>query len=470
MEDNQTLAFAFEFYHHVRYLGDCRLVNDSRIYEPNPALPKPVGELVSAFFALIAFCLNVAALVVFCVDERAARMNTVRESGSGKQNANQLNPASGAEEPSGTLRPAYSRRKISVVGTKRSSATLSLLILCVCECVYVFHNFLFRLFVATFTDAVSPKLDTLAQMESTKRRIQALPVIQNFMFYFADLGLLCRNWAICLITMARAEVVIWPLGAKRWQRVLRDRLSFTIAFVVIVCISMILGYIKHADFMGMLCFHPTRMQFALWMETFLLDERQSIVFSLFCYHMNQTCITWCLIFIFTMLIVSVLKPWSRQMERFLISEPPTPGYSNLKNNPGTGVQASAMRGRQRRQVRATRLVLSIVTLFMLLQFPSFISIAFHYVGYVGLHTEMSRTIEQVGNALNAIYSFGNFFVFIVVLKQFRVMFIELFCCCKSKPSSMVEQVVREYGTSSVDDSQKDIRNAAGNVRKQIQLD
>ncbi|TPP56404.1 hypothetical protein FGIG_07664 [Fasciola gigantica] len=394
------------------------------------ATPQPLEEFFALFLSFVSLILNSIALKVFCVDEFERRSpNFSHGIEMFHRHPFMLN---NQIHHHGTPKRTTFPRHLS--GAKKSSATVGLLILSVCECTYAFGRFTFRLLMLIVPHLISPSLERrFDQFASTKMKIQILLVLENLLFFVTDVGLLCRNWCICLITMARAEAILWPLGYRCWQRVLRTRRWFLIAFLSIWCTLNFLAYLKHADYIGLLCFDSTRMHFALWMETFLMSEKQLILFELFGYHMIQTCLSWFVICVFTIVIVVRLKPWDQHGNGlFSGTEESLKLGTSLSFPHGSTAQDSALRVRHLNQIRATRIVLVIVLLFMILQFPSLISVALQCAGYVDIHSSTMRTLESVANTLIVANSIGNFFVFIFMLKHFRLMFLRIFCCCKPK--------------------------------------
>ncbi|OON23490.1 hypothetical protein X801_00593 [Opisthorchis viverrini] len=183
-----------------------------------------------------------------------------------------------------------------------------------------------------------------------------------------NVGILCRNWCVLLITIARAEVVLWPLGAKGRQRVLRSRL--------------------------------------------------------------QGIIVWILIFIFTIIIVCRLKPWRREIEHLFDESISRDGATSVQS-----VQLDAMKRRQKSQIRATRVVVTIVLVFLLLELFNCIATILEVAEVIIRDSQEGININQAGNTLVAIDSVCNFFIFILTLKQFRIACKQLFCKSCTKRQS-----------------------------------
>lgn len=453
MEANRKLQFAFQFYHHVEYLGECKLVNDSRMFGSEPAMPTFYGELAGICLALVSLTLNALSLIVFCVDEcgglRPRRCSPDSTSTAEKNTRSTM--VAGSADTQYNVSFGLSKKSAGT-GAKRSSVTLSLLLLCVCECTYAFGKFIYRISIFTFPLAVSSSVSSLDNFDSMRRRIRLLPAIQNFFFFISDSGLMCRNWCICLITIARAEVVMWPLGSRGWQRFLRTRRRFFVTFLVIWFLALCMAYVKHADFIGLLCFDQHQMKFALWMEELIMSQDRFVSFELFGYHMLQSCLVWFLIFIFTLIIIIRLKPWKQDVDKLFSSLKQSPVHQSLKSDhlpaQTIGAQADAMRRRQQSQLRATRVVVVIVVLFLVLEFAAFLTVAAQYAGLVDPHSASMRTLESVANTMISTDSIANFVVFILTLKQFRLMCLQLFCCRNPPLVPITSVAMRTPGQTS----------------------
>ncbi|THD29070.1 Rhodopsin orphan GPCR [Fasciola hepatica] len=451
METNQSLQFAFQFYHHVEYLGECTLVNDSRMFGLEPAMPTLYGELAGICLALISLIFNGLSLIVFCVDECGGlqpRRTSPDSVSTAEKNTRSVTVLTSDKQ---TVSLGLSKKSTGA-GAKRSSVTLSLLLLCVCECTYGFGKFIYRVSIFTFPVAVSSTINSLDALEWMKLRIQILPAIQNLFFFISDVGLLCRNWCVCLITIARAEVVMWPLGSRRWQRFLRTRRLFLWTFLVILFLAVCMAYVKHADFVGLLCFDREQMKFALWMQEFIMTQDRFVSFELFGYHMLQSCLVWLLIFFFTLIIIIRLKPWKQDVDKLFSTLQDSSAHHSLKSDhllaQSVGAQADAIRRRQQSQLRATRVVVVIVVLFLVLEFAAFLGIAAQYAGLIHAHSASMRTFESVANTMISTDSIANFIVFILTLRQFRLMCLQLFCCRKAPVTTTTSMAMRLPGQGS----------------------
>ncbi|TGZ70065.1 hypothetical protein CRM22_003385 [Opisthorchis felineus] len=362
-DSNRSLVFSFAFYHHVKYLGDCSPIKHPNMYGENDAVPLDLSLVGSITFSAVGFILNFLALMIFCASENGCFLNlrnivsqtTVSDS-TGKKESSQ--PSS---------QTILSSRGS---GAPKNSVTLSLLLLSLCECVFTLSKLVFDLLTILGNRTITNT--------STKLTIQTVSVLQNLIFFLADVGILCRNWCVLLITIARAEVVLWPLGAKGRQRVLRSRL--------------------------------------------------------------QGIIVWILIFIFTIIIVCRLKPWRREIEHLFDESISRDGATSVQS-----VQMDAMKRRQKSQIRATRVVVTIVLVFLLLELFNCITTILEVAEVIIRDSQEGININQAGNTLVAIDSVCNFFIFILTLKQFRIACKQLFC--KSCTKRQSERTVVTKATS-----------------------
>lgn len=406
-DSNQSLVFSFAFYHHVKYLGDCSPSKHLNMYGKNDAVPLDLSLVGSITFSAVGFILNLLALMIFCASENGCFLNlrnivsqaTVSDS-TGKKESSQ--PSS---------QTILSSR---ASGAPKNSVTLSLLLLSLCECVFTLSKLLFDLLTIIGNHTITNT--------STKLTIQTVSVLQNLIFFFADVGILCRNWCVLLITIARAEVVLWPLGAKGRQRVLRSRRKFMIAFSLVVAAAVILAYIKHTDMVGLLCYDKALKKYALWSEHFFMDRQTRTMFDALFFFPVQGIIVWILIFIFTIIIVCRLKPWRREIEHLFDESISRDGATSVQS-----VQLDAMKRRQKSQIRATRVVVTIVLVFLLLELFNCIATILEVAEVIIRDSQEGININQAGNTLVAIDSVCNFFIFILTLKQFRIACKQLFC-------------------------------------------
>ncbi|XP_018653797.1 hypothetical protein Smp_153210 [Schistosoma mansoni] len=205
---NETnLQFSFTFYYYVYYLGNCEDIINPNKYNKPMSLPEKWQQLPILCLTFIAFLMNAITLFIFIFGEFT------------------INHLSSMNEPK-------SRATSSILSKNKSKL----------------HD---------------PKNHIPPDM-----KLLIIPVIQNIIMFIADIGLMCRNWCICLITIARAEVVIWPLGSKLWQRILRNPRRFKLIFMIFFVISMIISAFKHTDYIGQLCYDEQYKKYSLWSEEY----------------------------------------------------------------------------------------------------------------------------------------------------------------------------------------------------------
>ncbi|KAF5400744.1 Rhodopsin orphan GPCR [Paragonimus heterotremus] len=441
---NESFVFNFLHCHHTVYLGQCEHVASDQLHGNVTELETNIETLGSIFLSLTAFVLNVISLYVFCVNNanqtttealtpqhhRYIALQTHTQQTSKTANAHQpvqvSNPAVKGQRGEST------GKRTRTYATSRSSVTLSLMLLCLSECVFTLSFTLFGLLSLLAPKIVSPSVHDENGAHTMVRTIQVYSVLLNLIYFIGDTGLLCRNWCVCLITIARAEVVLWPLGSKSWQRLLRRRRRFFISFLFVLGISIILSYVKHADLISYICYQNSSMQLALWPEPFAMTERQYTLYLSYCYFVFQGSLVWCVITLFTIVIVVRLKPWKQEQPGIFGSSYKSASSKDSsrppKGNQSIPVQIEAIKKRKKSQLRATRLVIVIVLLFLLLELFTCIATVLELLGVVESGGYVASRMEMVGNILVNIDSICNFIVFVATLKQFRKIFCQLACC------------------------------------------
>ncbi|CAL8085246.1 unnamed protein product [Calicophoron daubneyi] len=446
-ESNKTLLFMFQFYHHVNYLGECTTVNDSGMFGDRTALPEPLSQIASIVLGFVAFILNALSLFIFVYDQRSRnprRADKTYEMGRDKLSRD-------AQQPS----VQNLRKRRSKIGrdSSGSSVTASLMILCICECVFNMGLVIQRTIYMLERYIIPFGKIERSNIISSRHIIQLIPVTENFFFFIADVGLFTRNWTVCLITIARAEVVLWPMGAHRWQRLLRTRRWFLISFSGVLLMAIMMAYLKHADLYGLLCWDEESGSFGLWPKEFLMAEDQRAVFYTYGYFLFQTALVWCLIAIFTAAIVFGLKPWAKD-ETKLFSGRAKKGEEEGGTSSGRKLvpaQIDAIRRRQRSQKRATRVVGSIVVLFLLLEFMSFVVVCAVLNGALDPNGSAVNVLGTIANTLVAADSIINFLVFILTIKQFRLI-AKHFLCYGFQKKKTAQGISRSNSNSSINNT------------------
>uniref|UniRef100_A0A3Q0KQ19 G_PROTEIN_RECEP_F1_2 domain-containing protein n=1 Tax=Schistosoma mansoni TaxID=6183 RepID=A0A3Q0KQ19_SCHMA len=430
---NETnLQFSFTFYYYVYYLGNCEDIINPNKYNKPMSLPEKWQQLPILCLTFIAFLMNAITLFIFIFGEFT------------------INHLSSMNEPkSRATSSILSKNKSKLHGRSRSSFLTSLIILSIFEVIFNLFTFLFKLieiFSPNFIHQIplDPKNHIPPDM-----KLLIIPVIQNIIMFIADIGLMCRNWCICLITIARAEVVIWPLGSKLWQRILRNPRRFKLIFMIFFVISMIISAFKHTDYIGQLCYDEQYKKYSLWSEEYFWTYENFSKYMTFIVLPYQAVIPWFIITIFTILILFRLKPWKHDKNLILFcdntkslddipdiqgsqpSPPPPQQQQQLQEQQQRQqqccIQQDALRKRQQGQMKATRIVLCVAIIFGLLECMNFI-ISICQTIKILPNNYISRILETIGNTLIVIDSICNFFVFITMMLYFRQLFTKIFLC------------------------------------------
>ncbi|TGZ70064.1 hypothetical protein CRM22_003384 [Opisthorchis felineus] len=393
---NQTLLFDFQMYHHVNYVGLCSSIANQSMY--NQPGPQPHLENIVGLFVVhpIAIVLNLLALCVFFGHETGQQGYSAQQTVFSAESGNKDNFA--------TLGRSSRNHKTSV--------SLSLLLLSLCECVLNTSSLIFMTLIVIGQSMITNTSPRLV--------IEAMPVLQNVFFYVADLGALTRNWCVCLITLARAEVILWPFGSGRFQRNLRSRRKFIKASLSILCIAVVLVYIKRADYVGMLCFSEPNNQYVMWSRSFILDEHARILFDAHCFYFIQGALPWVIILISTLLILAQLKPWCSSSEN-------TGRYVLRSLTASQSMQLRALERRQHGQRRATNVVISIVVVFLPFQLTCYVISVLETLKVLDRNSDLVFKLDMLSNFLLVLNSICNFFIFFVTLKEFRFTIWQM-CC------------------------------------------
>ncbi|TNN08246.1 rhodopsin-like orphan GPCR [Schistosoma japonicum] len=207
---NQTnLQFSFTFYYTVHYLGLCENITDPNKYGKPMTLPEKWQQIPLICLSSIAFLFNALSLFVFLFGEFTINR---------KMSTSQLQETKTMTKTTSSRTTTLSKCKSRKHGYSRSSFLTSLIILSTFEVIFNLSVVIYKLI-----EVFSPYFIHQIPLDSIKHippdmKLIIIPVLQNIIMFFGDVGLMCRNWCICLITAARAEVVIWPLGSKSWQR------------------------------------------------------------------------------------------------------------------------------------------------------------------------------------------------------------------------------------------------------------
>ncbi|KAK4475502.1 hypothetical protein MN116_000802 [Schistosoma mekongi] len=420
---NQTnLQFSFTFYYAVHYLGLCENITDPNKYGKPMTLPEKWQQIPIICLSSIAFLFNALSLFIFLFGEFTINR---------KMSTSQLHETKTMKSTTSSTTKTLSKCKSRKHGHSRSSFLTSLIILSTFEVIFNLSVVIYKLI-----EVFSPYFIHQVPLDSVKHippdmKLIIIPVLQNIIMFFGDVGLMCRNWCICLITAARAEVVIWPLGSKSWQRILRNPRRFMIISFVFLFISIILSALKHVDYIGLLCYDESNHIYGLWSEEYLWTYEGFSKYMTFIVLPYQALVTWIIITVFTVLILLKLKPW-RNEENSVLFHANTKSLDDIPNIVTTqqqqcSIQQDAIHKRHQGQLRATRIVLVVAILFGLLECMNFI-ISICQTSKLLTNKRLSRILETIGNTLITLDSICNFLVFISMMSYFRHLFIKIFLC------------------------------------------
>ncbi|CAH8632139.1 unnamed protein product [Schistosoma margrebowiei] len=306
----------------------------------------------------------------------------------------------------------------------QSSFMISLIFLCGCEVIFNLGAFIFKLIQVLSSYFIHQIPMDKSNHIPPDMTLIILPVIQNILMFIAEVGLFSRNWCVCLITAARAEVVIWPLGSRSWQRILRNPRKFIQIFILLLLISIIIAGLKHTDYISLLCYDPINHQYGMWSQEYMFTHKSFSLYMSFIVLPYRAVITWILIILFTIMIIIRLRPWRKESSLLQISQ-----SKSLDDIPMTNEnsQQDAIRKRQKGQMKATRVVLMVALAFGLLECMNFMISLCQTFNLLD-NNHLSRLLETIGNTLITIDSICNFFVFISLMSYFRIIFLQIFCC------------------------------------------
>lgn len=428
---NNSLQFSFTFYHHVRYVGLCSYVNNTEIYGNPMVLPEPWHQIPIACASFLGFLLNALSLVVFICSNSVenAKSNTPGVTNLTKSTNEIPNKNHNLKKK---VKISINQRNITtrIKKNKRwgSSFMPSLFLLCVCEVCFNLFVCLFKLLQIFYPYFIRQAPLDPDNHEPPNNLLLIMPIIQNTIGYALDVSVACRNWCVCMITAARAEVVIWPMGSKTCQRILRKPKTFFLCFFINVLIAVILYYIKHADYIGFLCYDEIQQKYAMWSKEYIWTNKKTQAYIAIIILPYQAGLVWFLIFLFTILITIHLKPW--KIKKSLYDS--NCHNSSIDDLPSIrdSVQIDIMRKRQKCQIRATKIVLVIAILFGVLECTSlFISIAYE-MELLG-ENPLTRSIETVSNFMVCFDSICNFFIFFTMIPNFSQSLYKC-CTCRSQ--------------------------------------
>lgn len=224
-----------------------------------------------------------------------------------------------------------------------------------------------------------------------------LPVTGSVFDCLRDAGICCRNWAITLITIARAEVVVWPLASQFYQRCLRKKRVFLTAIGLVTTLSLLLGVLRRLDTTLDVCYSSNLKSYCTTEKPFLMNLTEMTSF----YFTYQTLLPWILIFIFTSLIIIKLKPWKKSSENFI-----------HRHNPEINKKGKAHDS----HVRASIAVTVLAAFFTVFELPTF-ALCIYFLA-LDPYADLANW-TTAANIFLQLDSIANFFLLIITMPSLR---------------------------------------------------
>ncbi|VDN09269.1 unnamed protein product [Dibothriocephalus latus] len=219
-----------------------------------------------------------------------------------------------------------------------------------------------------------------------------LPVLGSFLNWLRDGGICSRNWTITIITLTRAEIVIWPLATRTYQRCLRRRRMFFGLLTLFILLSFLLGGIRRMDREMMVCYSKQFRSYCTWDRPYLENLNfQTVYFSF------QIIIPWLLILLATIVIVVHLKsagnPLARRSSHQACSSPRRTAFQ-----------------------RASYSVFLLALLFTICEFPTFAMFTYYILGDPNADMFVWDTTALIFLQID---SLSNFFLLVLTMPTLR---------------------------------------------------
>lgn len=374
LEGNMTLpncTLFWDSYISVKYVETCEVDQLDEI-----TYPSFVRLYVSISLSILGAFFNLWALILLLLDYHSSPVKKTHLNLPNKVSSNAAVP------------------KVTHVSPRRTTMQVGLIIFCLFEVLY--H--------AASSSGESINLFTYNQIEqgsipkpvngSLTYIYSILPQVTSFFNWIRDTGICGRNWAITLITIARAEVVIWPLASRCYHRCLRQKRCFLLVFSLFAFAGLVISGMRRFDQQICVCYSQRLESYCVSSEDFLLPNLKHFSAVYFTF---QTLLPWMLILIFTTLIIFQLKPCKKQAENSILRP---------KNKPG---------GRDN-NLRASIAVTVIALIFTIFEFPTF-ALSMYYIASDPLET--LDWWDTIANTLLQIDSITNFFLLIITMPSLR---------------------------------------------------
>nr|CDS26237.1 rhodopsin orphan GPCR [Hymenolepis microstoma] len=355
----------------VKYTGLCDLV---QMEEPNQT--SYVSLYMSITLSVLGAFFNLWALMLLLLDYRSSPIK--------RNHSNSMRK---------TGKTVVSKGSHS--GSRRTTMQVGLIIFCLFEVLY--HSAYssgesLSLYVNIQID--NKNLPKPSANGSLTYIFSVLPLLQSLANWIRDTGICGRNWAITLITIARAEAVIWPLGSRCYQRFLREKRYFLLVFVLFAFTGLIISGLRRCDQKLNVCYSKNLESYCTSSEVLLISDLKQFSAIYFSF---QTLLPWLLILIFTTLIIFQLKPCKKQAENSILRP---------KNKSG---------GRDN-NLRASIAVTVIAVFCTIFEFPTFAVCMYYIAGNPHVSLDIWDTLA---NTLLQIDSIANFFLLIITMPSLR---------------------------------------------------
>lgn len=366
-------TFNWDSFLSVTYNEQC----DFEYLEPSAYVS--IGRLcASIILSFLGASFNLWAVVLLTLDYRGVPRGDARKCSSAINNSN-----------------INSTKHSSHNSAKRTTMQAGLIVFCLFEVLYhltstVAESIRVIAHVSINNNVISPPINDQLTYE-----LSVLPYMSTIFDWLRDSGICGRNWAITLITIARAEVVVWPLASHMYQRCLRAKRVFLIVFSMFALFSLILAGLRRFAEKITVCYSKKLASYCVTSEPFLFDINRYSVF----YFSFQTLLPWLLILIFTSLIIIKLKPCTRQSENLIHRHNPLKKAGGRDNH-----------------LRASIAVTTLAVFCTIFEFPTF-ALSMYYVSAED-PADLSA-LDTTANICLQVDSIANFFLLIITMPSLR---------------------------------------------------
>lgn len=233
------------------------------------------------------------------------------------------------------------------------------------------------------------------------RYFYTIPPLSAVTMLTLNLFVCARNWCNVLISLSRAEVVIFPM---RRHKYFRSKVIYNIYWVILaIGVFLVIG--RHSDYYMLVCSSFTTgirtIQFNL-----LLNENHVRALNML-YFLFQTGLPWVLVFTSsTAMMISLTR-----MKLGL-----------------TTVSTNIYNARRRNQRTAIKTVLNLAAVFSVCELPNLIVSSLPVIHNVSISPAVIKILFKIGNTMIILDSIFNFFVFSVNLPFFRKRILEIVKC------------------------------------------